>query len=207
MATLLTKVHEVAKARQREQQREAAGMEPIGKPAKSGSMTVAISSQKVNASQSFDFRFQPKIRRHSGAMKPVLFGHAGARRLLLLCVLALLSGLPAVAHAHARLLRSMPAGNARLAVAPERAELWFNELLDAEFNGIEIFAASELKAKQRTNLVKGRPVVDAKDRTHLTVELPPLAPGEYVVEWRVLSRDGHSAPGRFTFTVVEPRGR
>ncbi len=140
-------------------------------------------------------------------MKPCLFGHAGARRFFLVCLLALLAGLPAIAHAHARLLRSMPASNAKLAVAPERAELWFNELLDAEFNGIEIFAASELKAKQRTNLVKGRPVVDAKDRTHLMVELPPLAPGEYVVEWRVLSRDGHSAPGRFTFTVLEPRGK
>ena len=142
-----------------------------------------------------------------GLMKPRLFGHFGARRFLLLCVLALLAGLPAAAHAHARLLRSMPASNARLAVAPERAELWFNELLDAEFNGIEIFAAAELKSKQRTNLIKGRPAVDANDRTHLTVELPPLAPGEYVVEWRVLSRDAHSAPGRFTFTIVEPRGK
>ena len=140
-------------------------------------------------------------------MKLRLSDHAGARRFFLLCLLALLAGLPTAAHAHARLLRSTPASNARLAAAPERAELWFNELLDAEFNGIEIFAASELKSKQRTNLVKGRPTVDAKDRTHLTVELPPLAPGEYVIEWRVLSRDGHSAPGRFTFTVVEPRGR
>jgi len=35
----------------------------------------------------------------------------------------------------------------------------------------------------------------------MTVGLKPLAPGGYVVEWRVLSRDGHSEPGRITFRV------
>jgi methionine-rich copper-binding protein CopC len=44
-------------------------------------------------------------------------------------------------------------------------------------------------------------MVDPKDRTHLMVKVGALKPGDYVVDWRVLSRDGHSAPGRITFTV------
>jgi methionine-rich copper-binding protein CopC len=115
---------------------------------------------------------------------------------------ALLLALAPAAQAHARLLRSSPAKNAELAQAPGQIELWFNELLDEGFNSIAIFPAKELAAAKRTNLAKEKPIVDARDRTHLTLKVEPLAPGDYVLEWRVLSRDGHSAPGRFTFRIL-----
>ena len=110
----------------------------------------------------------------------------------------------AVAQAHARLERSSPANKAALDKAPEKIELWFNELLDDGFNSIEVFPAAELKEKKRTDFTADKPVVDAKDHTRLSVALKPLPPGDYVVEWRVLSRDGHSAPGRFRFSVKPP---
>ena len=106
------------------------------------------------------------------------------------------------AGAHARLVRSVPAKGAELSASPDRIEMWFNELLDDGFNTVLVFPAAELASKLRTNLVREKPVVDPKDRTHLIVKLPALPADEYVVEWRVLSRDGHSAPGRFTFRVV-----
>jgi methionine-rich copper-binding protein CopC len=123
------------------------------------------------------------------------------KRVLLIATIAslLTSG---TAHAHARLVRSLPTKDARVATAPASIELWFNELLDHGFNGIEVFAVGEKQSKQRTNLAQGAAVVDPADRTHLSVPLQPLPPGQYVIEYRVLSRDGHSAPGRITFTVV-----
>lgn len=127
---------------------------------------------------------------------------ADARALRQVVVTLVLLGSVCPAMAHSRLLRSLPPDKAALSSAPSRVELWFNELLDEGFNAIEVFPAQELSAKVRSNLIKGAPVVDAKDRTHLTVDLQPLAVGEYVVEWRVLSRDGHSAPGRFRFRVL-----
>jgi methionine-rich copper-binding protein CopC len=119
--------------------------------------------------------------------------------------LGLALGQPRLAQAHARLVRSNPPSKAEMAQAPESVELWFNELLDDGFNSVEVFAAGEPDAKQRTNLVKGKAKLDPKDRTHLIVQMPRLSPGEYTVEWRVLSRDGHSAPGRFTFRVKDSR--
>jgi methionine-rich copper-binding protein CopC len=80
-------------------------------------------------------------------------------------------------------------------------EFWFNELLDDEFNTVHLFASKELADKNRKDLAPDKPQVDKKDRTHLTLNLPPLEPGSYAVEYRVLSRDGHSAPGRITFTI------
>jgi len=106
------------------------------------------------------------------------------------------------AFAHARAIRSVPAKQAQLTVAPQRVEIWFNELLDDSFNAIEVFPASQIKSKARTQLTRGEPIVDPNDRTHLTIELQPLPPGEYAVEYRVLSRDSHTAPGRFTFRVL-----
>lgn len=39
------------------------------------------------------------------------------------------------------------------------------------------------------------------DRTALTATLPRLAPGGYVVTWRVVSADGHPVRGAFTFRI------
>jgi methionine-rich copper-binding protein CopC len=128
-----------------------------------------------------------------------------ARRLFLpLIALLALAGAPA-ALAHARLVRAVPASGAEVSPAPKQVELWFNELLEEGFNTVTVFASSELSTPgKHTNLAKGKPTVDPKDHTHLVVALGAVPPGEYVVEWRVLSRDGHSAPGRSTFRVRAP---
>jgi methionine-rich copper-binding protein CopC len=111
-----------------------------------------------------------------------------------------MAGVRAV-NAHAKLVRSEPADAARLSAAPKTVELWFNELLDDEFNTVEVFR-TKVTREERQNLVKGKAKVDAKDRTHLSVDLPALAPDSYIVEYRVLSRDGHTAAGRFNFTLL-----
>jgi methionine-rich copper-binding protein CopC len=128
-------------------------------------------------------------------------GRGAAALLLALAALAA----PFALLAHARMLRSVPADKAVLEKSPEKIEMWFNELLDRSFNSVEVFPASEVRARARKNFAKGPAQVDEKDRTHLSVEVAPLPPGEYMVEWRVLSRDGHSAPGRFTFRVTEKK--
>ncbi len=116
-------------------------------------------------------------------------------------VVASAAGAPSV-QAHARMVRSEPVNGAKLPSAPKSLELWFNELLDEDFNKVEIYPARQAAEKSHTNLVKDRPRVDPRDRTHLTLNLPPLEPGAYVADYRVLSRDGHTAPGRLTFTVL-----
>lgn len=114
---------------------------------------------------------------------------------------ALILGLPRVAAAHARLVRSQPVSDARPSSPPTSIDLWFDELLDHEFNSIAVFPVAELESAHRTDFATGSAVVDPADETHLTITLTRMPPGEYVVEYRVLSRDGHSAPGRFTFRV------
>lgn len=106
------------------------------------------------------------------------------------------------ALAHALLVRSNPSKNAIVSEAPEQIDLWFNELLDEGFNSVEVFVAGKSASGRHVNLASGKAAVDPSDRTHLSVKLNPLSAGEYVVAWRVLSRDGHIAPGRLTFRVT-----
>lgn len=103
------------------------------------------------------------------------------------------------------MMHSSPAAGAVTSSPPAKIDLWFNELLDGKFNSIEVFPAAQLTANSRPSLTIGEPQVDPHDRTHLVVQVKPLATGSYYVQWRVLSLDGHSAPGRFEFTVVNQK--
>jgi methionine-rich copper-binding protein CopC len=108
------------------------------------------------------------------------------------------------ASAHARLLSSTPSDHALLSRGPEAIELRFNEILDDDFNSIEVFSASAEEGKAK-NLAAGPATVDVSDRTRLSAPLPRLEPGAYAVHWKVLSRDGHTARGRLTFRVLPDR--
>jgi len=106
---------------------------------------------------------------------------------------------------HAQLIKSDPPDKAELKESPARIDLWFNELLDDNFNSIEVIPAAEISAQKHSNFAKGKPKVDPADRTHLTVRVTQLTPGKYVISYRVLSRDGHTAPGRIAFQVRETK--
>jgi len=122
------------------------------------------------------------------------------RLCLVVCSALLAARTPAFAHA--RLERSSPAAGAALGSSPATVELKFNELLDDEFNDVKVFRArSDGAPADDHSATTGKPRVDPADRTRLTTDLDPLAPGAYVVQWKVLSRDGHSARGRVLFSV------
>ena len=121
-------------------------------------------------------------------------------RLVIVLAIALAAA-PMEALAHARMIRSSPTADG-VTQSPQMVELWFNELLDSKFNSIVVYPAAEASVKKHAILTQGDATVDPKDKTHLTIAVKPLPPGEYMVEWRVLSLDGHSAPGRFKFRVL-----
>jgi copper transport protein len=116
---------------------------------------------------------------------------------ILLSGLIVLPGLliPPRALAHAKLIRSSPDGSQTLAGPPASVELWFNERLEDEFNSIQVVDSAGRRVED------GEARVHPQDRTRLVVRLSRLTQGQYVVYWRILSVDGHSARGRFIFSV------
>jgi methionine-rich copper-binding protein CopC len=45
--------------------------------------------------------------------------------------------------------------------------------------------------------------VPAASQPQITVALPPLTPGHYLISWRALSADGHVVPGQVRFTLAQ----
>lgn len=105
-------------------------------------------------------------------------------------LLALLVMAPAV-KAHSRLVTTMPADGAVLAVAQDSLQL--------TFEGTARLARLSL-ARDGADILLGKDHLMQKATQH-EVSPPALADGCYKVRWRALSADGHVIKGTFAFTV------
>src|SRR4051794_20845815 len=117
-------------------------------------------------------------------------------------LLALLAGLVLVivgpataAFAHAELESSDPAAGAVLAKSPDHVTLTFSEPVEISLGAIRLFDG------------KGNEI-DIGESSHpdgkasaVTVSVPPLAEGSYVVDWKVVSADSHPVHAAYTFQV------
>ena len=107
----------------------------------------------------------------------------------------LLMGGTAATFAHAHLVRATPTAGGTVQAAPTEVMLRFSERLEPKFSS----AVVRDSAGKQVN--KADATVDTADR--MIMVLPPLEPGVYKVEWRVMSADTHKVDGDFTFTVGE----
>lgn len=127
------------------------------------------------------------------------------RRLILIAVpLALLAMLlfPAVASAHAILLRSNPASDALLSTPPQRVQMWFTEDLNPAFSTAVVINPQNKRVDNQDAHVS------SSDQTEMDLTLQPnLPPDVYIVIYRTDSAvDGHVLRGSFIFTVKNPDG-
>jgi copper transport protein len=105
-------------------------------------------------------------------------------------------GMAAPAWAHTSLERSVPAAGSVVATPPTEVTLYFDEEVGTSLGAARVFAPSGARADKSRLIGDGRVV-------HVPLE-SGLAPGTYVVVWRVTSDDGHPASGRFSFSIGHP---
>ena len=127
-----------------------------------------------------------------------MLGRRGVARASIALGLALLGlGLAGRAGAHALLVESVPAEAATLDASPPQLVLRFNSRIEHKLS-----RAALLRGEN------GEPQALALDADappdRLTAALPALAPGSYVVDWQVLSVDGHRVAGKLRFQVRGP---
>ena len=103
-----------------------------------------------------------------------------------------------LAWAHAYPTVSSPANNAVLKDSPKEARIQFTEGLELAFSRITVKGSNGEVVSQGT---VRQPAPDT-----LAIDLTPLRPGNYVVEWQVLSVDTHITEGVLRFTV-DPKGK
>jgi len=102
-----------------------------------------------------------------------------------------LSACVAVAYAHAHLKKSTPADGSTITTSPPNVVLTLSE--PARLTGAWI--QKDGAAKQKLGSLPDKPSAE------ISVALPALTPGAYVVSWRAISDDGHVMPGAIHFTL------
>lgn len=102
---------------------------------------------------------------------------------------------PAV-FAHAHLKHQYPAADAQVTAAPQALTLNFSEGIEPKFSGVTVTGPQQQQIK--TGAVK----LNEQDKTQMIVPLEqPLPPGDYAVDWHVVSVDGHKTHGAYRFSV------
>lgn len=122
------------------------------------------------------------------------------RRAVLVLVAAVAGALLTLASAapatgHAMLLGTDPADGDVLSAPPTVVTLTFNEPVQADDDGVRLLDAA--------GDVLPAPVRPVDDTVEVTVPTD-LPEGSYIVDWSVVSADGHPIGGAFTFSVGQP---
>ncbi|MDD2739126.1 MAG: copper resistance protein CopC [Methylomonas lenta] len=111
----------------------------------------------------------------------------------LLLSVSLLS--PIVAQAHAILVKSQPAKDEEVKVAPKQIDLWFNDPVRSQYKALAVIDSDGKR-------VDNRDVEQAlTDGSHIYATVSDLAPGTYTIRYRVVSQDTHIVTGKFQFSV------
>ncbi len=127
--------------------------------------------------------------------------HFRVRSLAAIILAALMAALgageaAAAGAAHASLVRSDPAPNTRLEQSPASVTVWFDEPVEPDYAHLSVYDANS----QRVDRLDAHYTPGA--RPSITLTLPDLPTGSYVVVWRVISvDDGHAVGGAFAFGV------
>jgi copper transport protein len=103
--------------------------------------------------------------------------------------------LPAAAWAHAGLVHTVPSSSGLVNSPPPVVQLTYTEAVEPRFAAISVTNAAGQSE------VAGVPRRSAADPKTLVVPLKRVAPGWYLVYWRVISVDGHPVRSAFTFAV------
>ena len=120
-------------------------------------------------------------------------GRASARRLGLALAACALTA--TVAAGHAVLQRAEPRVESKLKRAPDDVKLYFTERLEPAYSAFRVLNDQGVQVDRRDSRV------DRANPALLRATLPPLPPGAYKVQWRVLSIDGDVTEGAFTFRI------
>ena len=127
-----------------------------------------------------------------------LIGPVAIKQILIFSFLVLLAITliqPKLALAHATLVKSDPPRRATLSEAPKHVQLWFNEEIEGNYATMKVLDAD----KNAITDAKPEPIAD--DLKSIILEIPDIGPGNYIVEYRVLSVDGHVVESSYGFQV------
>lgn len=99
--------------------------------------------------------------------------------------------------AHSFLVEATPSSKEHVTASPKTVKLRFGGGVEPAYSNITVEGAD---GKVIAEGSIGKPEAPRE----LSVDAPALAPGRYIVKYRVLSSDGHIVQGNYEFTIDAP---
>jgi methionine-rich copper-binding protein CopC len=99
---------------------------------------------------------------------------------------------------HLHLLKSVPAANATVGMAPDSIRLWFSQTPELGVTSVKVTGPG-------TAVVALAPLAKGDSSLVVAGVKGKMAAGAYTVVWRTMAKDGHVARGTFGFTVGAAR--
>ena len=113
---------------------------------------------------------------------------------IVLCALMLCAGPSQTVLSHGILLESFPTHGSVLQASPHRVVLHFNATLEPSITQVNLVDLQKVLTPLG--------VTNASTRDTIVAKIPPLQPGVYNVQYKVLATDGHVTEGFIRFTVI-----
>lgn len=110
------------------------------------------------------------------------------------CALVLCLVLSQMVWSHGVLLESFPIHGSVLQASPNRVVLHFNATLEPSITQVNLVDLHEVCTPLG--------VTNASTVDTIVAKIPPLQPGVYNVEYKVLATDGHVTKGFIRFTII-----
>jgi methionine-rich copper-binding protein CopC len=109
-------------------------------------------------------------------------------------ILTLIFGLAgmSLAQAHAFLDHAAPRVGSTSSQSPPEVTLWMTEELEPAFSRVQVFDAKGTEVDRKDDKVSA---------ATMSVSVPKLTPGTYLVKWKAVATDTHRTAGTFKFTV------
>jgi copper transport protein len=139
---------------------------------------------------------RPGHQKKTGLVR--LQGSIVSRMFALVATLVVVGALGApVASAHASVSSTSPEAGATVAESPREVTITFDQGISVPNGGVRVLN------EQAERIGVEKPRVGAKPgrANTVSVAVPALQSGAYVVSWRAISEDGHPIRGAFTFRV------
>jgi len=98
------------------------------------------------------------------------------------------------APVHLQLVRSAPAANASVGIAPDSIRLWFSQAPELKLTSVKVTGPGAA-------VVALAPLAKGDSALVVAAVKAKMPAGAYTVAWRTMSKDGHVVRGTFAFTV------
>jgi copper transport protein len=114
------------------------------------------------------------------------------KKILIPLIISLL--IPVLAYSHVGVVESSPPENGIVKSSPDKITVNFGGSIEPAFSKIEVFNPNGKKVSGKSRFLEEDSIIESNLEEN-------LIHGVYKVKWKVMSLDGHTLKGEYTFTL------